>query len=234
MKFNYLILLVFIMISGCDGSDSNNSIESNSAPCEESCNELASSIDIYISTGELQCEDNALPISATKSYLSEAGVEVNAESCGYLTGVAVPTVCGEADINLHVFTINESDAQIAEQLGFTIPDASIETEQYVKEECDSYSDIDIYISTGELQCQDNGLSISETKGYLSSADIEVSAESCGYLTEVAVPTVCGAADINLHVFTIDESDSQAAENLGFTIPDASTLEDDYAKVTCSD
>jgi hypothetical protein len=99
---------------------------------------------------------------------------------------------------------------------------------------DSSNNIEIYISTGELQCQENGLSIAETKRYLLESDIDVKAESCGTLTLIDYPAVCGGGTGKLHVFTIDESDSQLAENLGFTIPDSSASEGDYIKTECSD
>jgi len=95
------------------------------------------------------------------------------------------------------------------------------------------NEIEVYISTGELQCQGNGLAISITKNYLINADIEVKAESCGSLTGVSQLTVCGADTGNLHVFTIDKAHSQVAENIGFTIPDSSVSEDDFEKVLCN-
>ena len=57
-------------------------------------------------------------------------------------------------------------------------------------------------------------------------------ESCGSLTQVAYPDVCGGGTGRLHVFTIDKADSQVTENIGFTIPDSSVSEDDYEKVEC--
>jgi hypothetical protein len=97
---------------------------------------------------------------------------------------------------------------------------------------DSNNDIEVYISTGELQCQENGLSISVTKSYLLDANVEVKNESCGSLTQVVYPTVCGGGTGKLHVFTIDKADTLVAENIGFTIPDSSVSEDDYEKVEC--
>lgn len=96
---------------------------------------------------------------------------------------------------------------------------------------DSNHDIEVYISTGELQCQDNGLDISVTKSYL--LDVKVKSESCGSLTEVDFIQECGGGTGNLHVFTIDESDMQVAEDIGFTIPDSADPDDDYEKVECS-
>ena len=101
------------------------------------------------------------------------------------------------------------------------------------DDSDSNNDIDVYISTGELQCQENGLTISETKDYLLDANIEVKSESCGHLTEIVYADVCGGKTGKLHVFSIDKADKNTAENLGFTIPDDTTSEDDYEKEDCS-
>jgi hypothetical protein len=107
MKFNYLILSVWVIISGCNDSDPNNDIE------------------IYISSGELQCQENGLSIAKTKSYLLDAGIDVKAEICGFLTHIDYPTVCAGGTGKLHVFTIDKSDSQVAENLGFTIPNSSL-------------------------------------------------------------------------------------------------------------
>jgi len=115
MKFTYLILSALVVLSGCEESDNN--------------------IEVYISTGELQCQDNGLPISLTKRYLEEAGIEVKAESCGNLTLVDYPSVCGAGTGKLHIFTIDNSDAQLAENIGFTIPDTSVSGGEYAKIEC---------------------------------------------------------------------------------------------------
>ncbi|MGB2739236.1 MAG: hypothetical protein WBC60_01625 [Cognaticolwellia sp.] len=117
MKFNYLILSALVALSGCNDSESDNDIE------------------VYISTGELQCQDNGLSISLTRSYLEDASIEVKDESCGNLTLAVYPAVCGGETGKLHVFTIASSDSQAAENIGFTIPDSSIAGSEYAKLEC---------------------------------------------------------------------------------------------------
>jgi len=121
MKLNYLTLSVLIIISGCNES--------------ELADEGDNDIDVYISTGELQCQGNGLSISLTKSYLQEAGIEVKAESCGSLTLLDYPAVCGGGTGKLHVFTIDNSDSQAAENLGFTIPDSSVNEDVFEKSDC---------------------------------------------------------------------------------------------------
>ncbi|MBA6358071.1 MULTISPECIES: hypothetical protein [unclassified Colwellia] len=117
MKFIYLMLPILVSLSGCNQSDSDNNIE------------------VYISTGELQCQDNGLSISLTKSYLQEAGIEVKDESCGNLILVDYPSVCGGGTGKLHVFTIHENHSQTAENIGFTIPDSTVGGGDYAKVEC---------------------------------------------------------------------------------------------------
>ncbi len=90
--------------------------------------------------------------------------------------------------------------------------------------------VDVVISNGALQCQDNAISISTTKEYLTGAGISVKAESCGTLTGVGVVTLCGAETGQIHVFSIDEKDLDEAGNLGFT--DSSTIEEGFDTVEC--
>lgn len=95
------------------------------------------------------------------------------------------------------------------------------------------TEVDVYISSGKLMCQDNALPLSVTKSYLLAANIAVKSESCGYLTEVAFAEVCGGATGELHIFTIDESDAMLAENIGFTLPDSLVIEDNYEIISCN-
>ena len=121
MKFNYLLLSVLVTISGCNDSEPDDEVDND--------------IEVYISTGELQCQENGLSISLTKSYLEDASIEVKAESCGNLTLIDYPDVCGGGTGKLHVFTIASSDSQAAENIGFTIPDSSVAGGEYAKLEC---------------------------------------------------------------------------------------------------
>ncbi|GEM_PF-5323516 len=75
MKITYLILLLFIILSGCDKSDVNNDVE------------------IYISTGEIMCQGNTLTILETRSYLLDANIEIKSESCGRIDELYSPRLC---------------------------------------------------------------------------------------------------------------------------------------------
>jgi len=99
--------------------------------------------------------------------------------------------------------------------------------------CDSNENIDVIISNGKLQCQDNAISINTTKAYLSEAGIEVESESCGQLTGLSYATVCGGGTGQIHIFSINQSALNEAENIGFT--DSAKLESgvSYEKVSCS-
>jgi hypothetical protein len=82
------------------------------------------------------CQDNALPLIVTKSYLLAANIAVKSESCGYLTEVAFAEICGGATGELHIFTIDESDAMLAENIGFTLPDSQVIEDNYDRITCD--------------------------------------------------------------------------------------------------
>lgn len=77
------------------------------------------------------------------------------------------------------------------------------------------TDINVYISNGKKQCLSKALPMSVTKGYLDTAKINVSAQSCGVLTGIMYASVCGGPTGQVHVFTIDETDLNKAKALGF-------------------
>ena len=73
----------------------------------------------------------------------------------------------------------------------------------------------IYISTGETQCNDDGLSLQEISTYLTDADIKFTESQCAQLTGIVYPDVCGADTANITIFTIEASGLSQAENVGF-------------------
>jgi len=93
-------------------------------------------------------------------------------------------------------------------------------------------DIEVYISTGEVQCGDSGRPIEESKRYLVDAGIRVKAESCGYLTNVIFIQKCGADTDKIHLFTIDKKQVALAKAIGFTASDTSNAQDDHTKAKC--
>jgi hypothetical protein len=115
MNFKYLPLILLPTLISCDQGSDN--------------------IDVIISNGSLQCQDNAIPIETTKSYLTDAGIEVKDENCGIQLGVAVATVCGGPTAQIHIFSINQKDLIKAENIGFT--DSSMLEEGFEIKACDS-------------------------------------------------------------------------------------------------
>ncbi|KGJ90554.1 hypothetical protein [Colwellia psychrerythraea] len=116
MNIKFLPFLILPMLLACDDSEEVN-------------------VNVVISNGALQCQDNAIPISTTKEYLTGAGISVKAESCGTLIGVGVVTLCGAESGQVHIFSIDEKDLDEAVNLGFT--DSSTIEEGFDTVECDS-------------------------------------------------------------------------------------------------
>ena len=118
MKFNNLfpivLLTTLITLSAC-GEDSD--------------------VDVYISTGEKQCLGGGLSITQAESYLLDAGIEVKAQNCGVLTQINFASVCGGSNGKLYVFTIDGHNANLAENIGFTVPRASVTEDDFQMVEC---------------------------------------------------------------------------------------------------
>jgi len=104
-------------------------------PALISCDEGSDNVDVIISNGKLQCQDNAIPIETTKSYLTEVGIEVKSENCGIQLGIAVATVCGGPTEQIHIFSIDVKDLNEAENIGFT--DSSMLKEGFEIKACNS-------------------------------------------------------------------------------------------------
>lgn len=103
MSRNFLMLLSLFTIASCVMAvDSKNQ----------------NPVSVVISNGKTQCQNNALPISITKNYLLDVGIEVRTQHCGILNGVMYPSVCGGRTGQLHVFTITRDNIIKAQELGF--------------------------------------------------------------------------------------------------------------------
>lgn len=95
---------------------------------------------------------------------------------------------------------------------------------------DKEKTVDVFISSGKLQCQDNAIPIDTTTSYLTNAGIVISNQSCGIIN-AGYPTVCGGETGEIHIYTIPKDEINSAENIGFT--KVSTLEDGYQSVDCA-
>lgn len=73
---------------------------------------------VYIDDGVIQCEFPGLSEQETAQPLIDKGIDVMASSCGYLSDLAVATVCGTGDSNIHLHEINSQNIEDAQQLGF--------------------------------------------------------------------------------------------------------------------
>lgn len=103
MKINPLTFLILIIMFGCNAGTGSNE-ETN--------------VEVVISNGKLQCQDNAISIGTSKSNLTDSGILVKQEGCGVQKGVDFPAVCGAATGQFHIFTISEDDLNKAENIGF--------------------------------------------------------------------------------------------------------------------
>ena len=116
MKIKYLSCLASIVLLSCNDSDKEESV------------------DIYISNGKLQCQDNAIPINTTKSYLIEAGIDVLSQNCGVINA-GYAAVCGGGLGLLHIYTIPLKEINNAVNIGFS--DVSLLEDGYQEVDCNS-------------------------------------------------------------------------------------------------
>ena len=73
----------------------------------------------------------------------------------------------------------------------------------------------VYINTGAIQCESEGVSERETAQQLIDIGIDVIASMCGFLTGVGVSAVCGAGDIYINLHVINVQNLTDAQALGF-------------------
>lgn len=114
MKNKLTYLIVFFALVGCGNDD------------------IEPTVDVAISNGKLQCQDNALSVETTKGYLLEAGINVLSQRCGRRNS-AVLAACGVTENQIHVYTINANNLIDAENAGF-IQTSNIE-EGYTTIDC---------------------------------------------------------------------------------------------------
>jgi hypothetical protein len=100
MNLKFMSIIVLASLMGCNHDDESTSL------------------DVYISNGQLQCRDNAIPVATTEAYLTDAGIAVTNSSCGIING-AYSAVCDSDAGKIHVYTIAKTELYNAENLGFT-------------------------------------------------------------------------------------------------------------------
>lgn len=86
------------------------------------------SVRVYKYDGSVQCEEGGVPVETMQNELMKGGVDV---ICGQKAqdGRAYPAMCGAATGRINVYSIDESDLDMAGTLGFksveALPDARI-------------------------------------------------------------------------------------------------------------
>ncbi|MES9969001.1 MAG: hypothetical protein ABW092_03145 [Candidatus Thiodiazotropha sp.] len=95
-------LLLFLFLLGCVGEDDPDDSQQI----------------VYISTGAIQCESQGMSEQETAQRLIDNGIDVIWSTCGFLTGIGVPAVCGAGDIYINLHVINVQNLTDAQALGF--------------------------------------------------------------------------------------------------------------------
>lgn len=96
------ILIACVALAGCADSD---------APADDTAQ-------VFISSGRTQCNNDGLMLSQTQLMLVQGGLDVLASSCGVITGIAFPAVCGGGTPNINIHRIRKVNVPDAERLGF--------------------------------------------------------------------------------------------------------------------
>ena len=127
LYFKSLLLYLFVMVSGCQSEGDENNI----IPPEEQ--EL-----VYKNTEAIQCESTGITVNESAQILINNGIDVTSSFCGFFTGLAVITVCGEGTQDIHLHLIHSQNTQDAINAGFELV-SEIDTENgvgYSIVECD--------------------------------------------------------------------------------------------------
>lgn len=75
----------------------------------------------------------------------------------------------------------------------------------------------IYIDKESTQCNQNGLSLSDTFSQLTNEGISIKSSQCGILTGIAVTSMCGADDLQINIHKINHGDTKKSLKLGFKL-----------------
>jgi hypothetical protein len=74
---------------------------------------------VFKATGARQCEPGSgISLEASKAKFAEIGVTLYGSSCGVLTGVAYPAVCGGGTPNVNIHTISDLDIRYSLGIGY--------------------------------------------------------------------------------------------------------------------
>jgi hypothetical protein len=103
MRLISMILLAgCLAVAGCD----------DDAPQDDTAQ-------VFRLTGKTQCANDGLTLAQTNAMLIQGGLDVLESSCGVITGVAFPAVCGAGTPNINLHRIRKVNIPDAERLGFT-------------------------------------------------------------------------------------------------------------------
>lgn len=115
MNLRCTIYVATLFLVACSGSSGNAPARSTSL-AEGDLPE--GDILIYADRGARQCESDGLSPEESAQILINAGIDVLASTCGIITGVAFPAVCGGGTPDILVHQIRSVNLPDAEQLGF--------------------------------------------------------------------------------------------------------------------
>jgi len=83
----------------------------------------------------------------------------------------------------------------------------------------------VYINSGAIQCEYDGMTTEETADVLTNSGIDVLESACATMTGLAVMAVCGAGTTNINVHSIPSANVADAEEIGFA--NVSTLKNEF-------
>jgi hypothetical protein len=99
-------LCCLAILVGCDGTGADPQ------------NDDTTSVQVFISNGHTQCDNNGAPLAQTQMILVQGGIDVLGSACGTITGVAYPAVCGAATGEINIHRVRRENVADAERLGF--------------------------------------------------------------------------------------------------------------------
>lgn len=80
---------------------------------------------------------------------------------------------------------------------------------------DNNKKITVYINSGAIQCEFDGLTGNQTADLLIEANVAVNTNQCGHLTSRMVIAKCGARTTRINLHEIVANDLEKAKTIGF-------------------